>query len=53
MSPLALLAFLPAVLRGTFWFIRPSGPLKVKQLGWSELVQGIVFGILLAIGFCS
>lgn len=53
MPPLVLLAFLPAVLRGTFWFIRPSGPLKVKQLGWSELVQGIVFGILLAIGFCS
>jgi hypothetical protein len=23
-------------------------PLKVKQLGWSEMLQGVVFGILLA-----
>jgi hypothetical protein len=45
---LAILAFLPALVRGFSWFFRGYQPLHVKSLGWSEMRQGIVFGILLA-----
>jgi hypothetical protein len=49
--PLVILAFAPALVRGTRWFFRESEPLDVKRLGWSEMRQGITFGILLAIAF--
>ena len=49
--PLVILAFVPAFVRGTRWFFRESEPLDVKRLGWSEMRQGITFGILLAIAF--
>jgi len=49
--PLVILAFAPALVRGTQWFFRESEPLDVKRLGWSEMRQGIAFGILLAIAF--
>lgn len=50
-SPLVVLAFVPALARGTHWFFREPQPLDVKRLGWSELKQGITFGILLAAAF--
>jgi len=50
-APLVILAFVPALVRGTWWFFREHQPLDVKQLGWSEMKQGITFGILLAIAF--
>src|SRR5579872_710255 len=45
---LVTLAFLPALARGFGWFFRPSQPLQVRSLGWSEMRQGIAFGIVLA-----
>lgn len=50
---LVLLAFIPAWLRSLAWFVRPSGPLVVRRLGWTELAHNLTFGILLVIGFCS
>jgi len=50
-TPLVIVAFAPALVRGTRWFFREHEPLDVKQLGWSEMRQGITFGILLAIAF--
>jgi hypothetical protein len=47
MPPMAILAFLPALWRGFSWFFRGYEPLHVKSLGWSEMRQGIVFGVLL------
>ena len=49
---LVLLAFVPALLRSLAWFVRPSGPLVVRRLGWTELAHNLTFGILLVIGFC-
>ncbi len=51
MSPLVLLAFVPAFVRGTRWFFLNHEPLDVRKLGWSEMKQGVAFGILLAIAF--
>jgi len=48
MPPLVLLAFLPALARGFAWFLRRQQPLQVRSLGWSEMRQGILFGVLLA-----
>ncbi|HZQ55340.1 MAG TPA: YwiC-like family protein [Bryobacteraceae bacterium] len=48
---LVILAFAPALVRGTQWFFSESKPLDVKRLGWSEMGQGIAFGILLTIVF--
>ena len=48
---LVIIAFIPALVRGTLWFFRKRQPLDIKSLGWSEMRQGIVFGILLAIAF--
>jgi hypothetical protein len=50
-SPLVLVAFVPALIRGTRWFFLPPTPLNVKALGWSEMKQGIIFGILLSLAF--
>lgn len=49
--PLIVLAFLPALARGTFWFLRGPEPLEIRSLGWSEMRQGILFGVLLAFAF--
>jgi hypothetical protein len=48
---LAILAFLPAVVRGSAWFFRKAEALNVKSLGWSEMKHGVAFGLLLAIAF--
>jgi len=49
--PLIILAFVPALVRGTHWFFREPEPLDVKRLGWSEMKQGAGFGILLVVAF--
>jgi hypothetical protein len=46
-----LAAFVPALLRGIAWFVRPTRPLDVHKLGFSELAQAIVFGALLSVAF--
>jgi hypothetical protein len=51
MPPLAIVAFLPMVVRGIHWFFRGPAPLQIKRLGWSEMKQGVIFGILLATAF--
>jgi hypothetical protein len=48
---LTIVAFIPAVVRGLQWFVQESEPLDVKSLGWSEMKQGIAFGVLLACSF--
>jgi hypothetical protein len=50
-TPLLIIAFVPAILRGSRWFFRKPEPLDVKRLGWSEMKHGMAFGILLAIAF--
>ncbi|HEX8817672.1 MAG TPA: YwiC-like family protein [Terriglobales bacterium] len=50
-APLVLVAFVPGLIRGTRWFFLPAAPLDVKKLGWSEMRQGIIFGVLLALAF--
>ena len=47
--PLVIVAFVPALARGTRWFFLDPEPLNVKKLGWSEMKQGVAFGILLAV----
>jgi YwiC-like protein len=47
MPALIVVAFLPALARGFYWFVRKAQPLQVKSLGWSEMRQGVLFGILL------
>lgn len=46
-----LIAFVPALVRGVAWFVRPTQPLDVHKLGFSELAQAIVFGALLSVAF--
>ena len=48
---LAILAFLPALVRGFLWFLPGQKPLQVKRLGWTELTYGVTFGVFLIIGF--
>lgn len=48
---LAVVAFVPALIRGIAWFFRPPQPLNVHRLGFSELAQAIAFGVLLICGF--
>ncbi len=52
-SGLLLLAFLPATLRGAVWFLGPQRPLNVHRLGFSELAQSLVFGVLLCVAVLS
>jgi hypothetical protein len=40
---LVLLAFVPLLLRGFYYFVQKPAPLKVRRLGWNELAQAIVF----------
>lgn len=44
-------AFILAVIRGTHWFFEKPRPLDIQRLGWSEMTQGVMFGILLAMAF--
>jgi hypothetical protein len=46
-SPLIALAFVPALFRGTRWFFQAPEALNVRALGWSEMRQGVAFGVLL------
>jgi hypothetical protein len=48
-----LVAFIPALLRGMLWFIRPTQPLDVHKLGFSELCHAIIFGALLSTAFLA
>ncbi len=48
---LALLAFVPALLRGVAWIFRPPQRLQIHRLGVSELMQAILFGLALIAGF--
>ena len=48
---LVIIAFVPALLRGIRSFFTGFEQLDVKSLGWSEMRQGILFGVLLAIIF--
>jgi hypothetical protein len=45
------LAFVPVLVRGTFWFVRRNRPLDVHRLGLSELSHALVFGMLLCASF--
>jgi hypothetical protein len=47
----APIAFLPILARGAAWFVRPTKPLDVHKLGFSELAQAITFGVLLTVSF--
>jgi hypothetical protein len=47
----AAVAFLPVLLRGTFWFVRGRQALDVNKLGFSELGQSLLFGALLCVAF--
>ena len=47
----AWLAFLPAIYRGTAWFFQQPKPLNVHRLGFSELFQAVLFGVLLCASF--
>ncbi len=51
LPPWTLIAFVPALVRGVAWFVRPTQPLDVHKLGFSELAQAIVFGAMLAAAF--
>ena len=51
LPPLSLIAFLPAVVRALSWFFKKPEPLDVRKLGWSEMKQGVAFGLLLAFTF--
>ena len=48
---IAVLAFVPALVRGFYWFAAAPQPLVVKRLGWTELAHGITFGLLLTLAF--
>jgi len=48
---LVILAFVPVLFRGVSWFFRGPQSLQIRNLGWSEMKQGILFGILLAAAF--
>jgi hypothetical protein len=46
---LVVLAFAPALFRGTRWFFQAPDALDVRSLGWSEMRQGVAFGVLLTV----
>jgi len=51
LPPLTIVAFIPALVRGTQWFFRKPESLDVGKLGWSEMENGVAFGVLLALAF--
>lgn len=48
---LVLFAFVPVLLRGTLWFVRGRQPLDVHKLGFAELAQALIFGVLICAAF--
>jgi len=48
---LALIAFVPILFRGWFYFLQKPSPLVVRRLGWSELGQAVAFCVLFIAGF--
>ena len=46
MTWLVLLAFVPLLLRGFYYFVQKPAPLRVRRLGWNELAQAIMFCVL-------
>ena len=44
--PIALVAFVPLLFRGWFYFFQRPAPLVVRSLGWSELCQAVAFCVL-------
>ena len=46
-----IIAFIPALLRGSIWFMRGRQQLDVHQLGFSELGLALLFGVLLCTAF--
>ena len=46
-----VIAFVPVLLRGSLWFIRGRQALDVHKLGFSELCQSLLFGVLLCVAF--
>lgn len=51
LSALAVLAFLPLLVRGAAWFFERQQSFAVRRLGWTELAHAVVFGILLVVAF--
>lgn len=47
----AVLAFLPLLVRGISWFFERKKPYAVRKLGWMELAHAVVFGAWLIAGF--
>jgi hypothetical protein len=47
----ALLAFVPTLFRGWFYFFQRPRLLVVRQLGWSELSQAVAFCVLFIAAF--
>jgi hypothetical protein len=49
---LALLAFLPILVRGGVWSVRRKPqPLRIHRVGKTELAYAILFGLLVIVGF--
>jgi hypothetical protein len=46
-----VVAFIPALLRGSLWFLRGPQPLDVHKLGFSELAHALIFGALLCAAY--
>jgi hypothetical protein len=46
-----LIAFVPLLFRGWFYFFRKPEPLLVRRLGWSELAQAVAFSVLFIAAF--
>lgn len=46
-----LIAFVPILFRGSLYFLRKSGPLVVRRLGWNELAQAVSFCVLFIAAF--
>jgi len=47
----AVLAFLPLLVRCITWFFEHQKPCVVRKLGWTELAHAVVFGVWLIAGF--
>jgi hypothetical protein len=48
---IALIAFVPLLFRGWFYFFQKPAPLQVRRLGWGELAQAVAFCILFISAF--
>ena len=51
--PLLALAFVPPIIRLSIWLARPWRPLGIHIIGLSELLQGLLFNILLVGAFVA